>query len=439
MTTITMIVGICVGSGIFFKADDVLMNTGGHVGLSVLVFIIGAFCVIFGAMTLTELAKRSQTSGGVVAYFDEFISGSAGNGMGWFYVFIYFPALSAVISWVSASYTVQLLGINSSLELEILIGFIYMAFFFALNYFSYTAGGRFQNITTVIKLIPLLGVALIGLFWTQPVPTAPAMAQVPAQTGMGWSWLAALAPIAFSFDGWIVSTTITHEVKKPHKTMPIALFLGPIIVLAIYLSYFLGLVEIIGSDYILAAGDGAVSYVGQILFGPLGDTLLTAFVLIAVVGVLNGVSLGYIRLPQSLAEKRMIPGSKTIEKVNPDRGLSSKSALMAFGISFLWLIIHYITQKTGMLGNSDVSEIAIVFSYLAYIILYVKVILMKKDGIITNPFFGYVTPVLAIIGSLIILLGGIISNPQFVPVFLVISFVVCVLGFIHYRRKVKAN
>jgi len=437
LTAISMIVGICVGSGIFFKTDDILLSTGGNVLLSILVFCIGAFCVISGSMTLTEMAKRSKTSGGVVAYFDEFISKDAGNAMGWFYLLIYFPTISAVISWVSANYTVQLLGISSTLELEIGIAFLYLILFFSMNYLSYRLGGRFQSITTIVKLIPLLGVAIIGLFWSQPSPTLSASAEVMTQPNIGWGFLAALAPIAFSFDGWIVSTTITNEVKEPNKTMPLALLLGPLIVLVIYLTYFTGLIQIVGPEYILAAGDGAVSYVGQALFGNVGQKIITLFVLIAVIGVLNGISLGYIRLPQSLAEKGMIPGSESIKEVDEKRKLSPKAALVAFGITAAWLVIHYITQKTGMLGNGDVSEIAIVFSYVMYIILYIRVIHMKRRGIVTNRFFGYITPVLAIIGSLTILVGGVMSNPQYVPIFLVLSLIICILGFMYSRRTRK--
>lgn len=59
-TATTMIIGIVIGSGIFFKADDVLNYTGGSVALGVLVFCIGAFSIIFGSLTLTELSTRTK-------------------------------------------------------------------------------------------------------------------------------------------------------------------------------------------------------------------------------------------------------------------------------------------------------------------------------------------------------------------------------------------
>lgn len=48
-TTIAMIVGIVIGSGIFFKSDNVLVYTNGNIFLGILVFIIAAFSIILEA------------------------------------------------------------------------------------------------------------------------------------------------------------------------------------------------------------------------------------------------------------------------------------------------------------------------------------------------------------------------------------------------------
>lgn len=430
-TTISMIVGICIGSGIFFKADDILVETGGNVWLGVLVFVIGAFCVIFGSITLSQLASRTKKQGGVISYYEEFISSRAASAFGWFQLFVYFPTITAVVSWVSGIYTLSLFNLPSSLELQTAIGFAYLSFFFLLNYFSYKLGGRFQNVTTVVKMIPLIGIGLLGLFWTQSDPSIPSGIALVETSHVGWGWLAALAPIAFSFDGWIVSTSITQEVKHHRRNMPIALAIGPLIVLAVYLTFFLGMVSVVGSDYILTMGDEAINQVGYSIFGASGERILLSFVLIAILGVVNGVSLGYIRLPYILADKGMIPFHQTLLKVDEKKGLSPSSAVLAYFITVFWLGMHYLTQRFDILRGGDISEIAIVFSYLAYILLYVKVLKLKKDKIITSRFLGYVAPILGITGSLIILVGGLFSNPLYSPLFLLFSFVVCVVGYVY--------
>lgn len=434
-TTISMIVGICVGSGIFFKADNILILTHGNVFLSVLVFIIAALCVALGSITIAQLSVRTNASGGIVAYFDEFISKAFGNGFGWFYLAVYYPTILSVVAWVAGLYSLQLLGLPSNLELEMLIGLIFIICAFAMNYLSTTLAGRFQNLTTIGKLVPLIGIGLVSFFWADPSQTTQVTETVAASGQSSFSWIAAIIPVAFSFEGWIVATSIAPEVKNPHRTMPLALLLGPIIVLAIYLAYFIGIINIGGVDDILTLGDGIVSVIGMRLLGSAGDKILTAFILLAVTGVINGLTLGFIRLPQAMALRGFIPNSEKVKRINFRRGLSLPSVKIAFGLTMVWMIVHYFVQKNLLLGAGDISEIAIVFNYVGYILLYVEVIKLSLAGEIPNKWLGIVVPSLAIVGSLMIIIGGYVSNPTYLPFFLLFCFVVSVAGYIYNKRQ----
>lgn len=433
-TAISMIMGITIGSGIFFKVDDILVETGGNTWLGALVFTIGAFCVIFGSISLSQLASRVKNNQGVISYYEEFISTEAAAAFGWYQLFVYFPTIGAIVSWVSGVYTLSLLGIDASLNLQTMIAFIYLSFFFALNYFSYKNGARFQNITTLAKLIPLIGIAIISFFWTAN-PTSVSDNILSNTPSLGVSWLAALAPIAFSFDGWIIATNITQEVKDYQRNMPIALTVGPLLVLFSYLAFYFGMIAIVGTDYIMAAGDQALVQVGFLLFGQIGEKILLLFILLAVLGVVNGLSLGYIRLPQILASKQMVPYSKKIREVNPKQGLSPTATILAYLITLFWLFIHYLSIRWNLLNGGDVSEIAIVFSYLAYAFLYVKVIQLYKNGKIKSIFFGKIAPLLGLLGSFVILIGGLLSNPTYGPVIIGFSAFISLAGYYYTLRR----
>lgn len=435
ITALTMIVGIVVGSGIFFKADDVLKYTGGSIKLGILVFCIGAFSIIFGSLTLTELSMRTQGSGGAVGYYEEFISPKIACGFGWFQVFAYYPTLIAVISWVAGLYTCLLFNLPSTLEMEIFIGLIYMVGIYGLNILSLRLGGYFQNLSTFIKLIPLLGIALIGMFWGSPHPVLPENVELLSKSDVSLGWLAALAPIAFSYDGWIITTSISNEVKNPKKNMTLALIFGPLIVLGVYLLYFIGLNNILGTEYIMSMGNSAVNTVGELLLGNQGSKMMLIFVIISVLGVVNGVTLGSIRMPKALADKKMIPYGEKIAKVHPKFELSLGSCFTSLGVSMIWLVIHYITQKSGIIRTSDVSEVAIVFGYVLYMMLYIKVLKMKKDKMITSYFKGIICPIFGLLGSLIILVGGIVSNPIYGTIFLLFCGIIFMTGCLYYHRS----
>lgn len=436
-TATTMIIGIVIGSGIFFKSDDVLLYTGGNVLLGVALFCLGALSIIFGSLTITELSLRGMKQGGIIGYFEEFTSSRIAGAFGWFQTFVYYPTINVVISWVCAIYMFSLFNINGTLELQVLVGFLVFTFIYALNALSYKLGGYFQNVSTIIKLIPLLLIASVGFFWKGATPQIPADITVVTKSDVGLGWLAALAPIAYSFDGWIISTSIASEVKNPKKNMTLALIIGPIIVLFVYLMYFLGLNHMLGSEYIMSTGNLAINVVGDLLLGSHGFTILMTFIIIAVLGVINGVSLGSIRMPQILASKNMLPHSEGIKKIHPKYEVSLRAVLISYCTTIFWMVMHYVTQKTGVLNGSDISEISIVFSYGCYILLYIKVLKMKEQGIINSTFKGVICPVLALIGAFVILFGSIITNPFYVICFILFCSFVCLIGYI-YTRKSKA-
>lgn len=432
LTAITMIIGIVIGSGIFFKSDDVLQYTDGNIWLGVLVFCIGAISIIFGSITLTELSIRTNKIGGFIAYYEEFISNKIAAAFGWFQIFVYFPTLIAVISWVAGIYTCLLFGIDASLEIEIFIGLGYMTIIYVINILSVRIGGYFQNISTIIKLIPLLFIAVTGIIWGSSGQKISIGLGYGSGKGIGFGWLAALAPVAFSYDGWIIVTSITNEVKDPKKNMPLALIIGPLVILAVYILYFLGLNNILGPEFIMSSGDAAVNRAGELLLGSNGTKVILIFVIISILGVVNGITLGSLRMPQALASKNMLPYGKKIEKINPKLGLSVWSCLISFFVSLFWILIHYIVQKNGILLGSDVSEISIVFSYVCYVLLYLKVMKMRKENVVTSSFKGIISPIFGLMGSAIILIGGIISNPTQVFTFILFCFLICSLGFFYY-------
>lgn len=115
-TVIAMIVGIVIGSGIFFKSDNILLATGGNVPLGVAVFLLGGIGIVFGGLCLGELAARTDRPGGVIAYAEDLAGPPAAAVFGWFQVFVYLPAIITVVSSAVGVYACQLFGWGRSLE-----------------------------------------------------------------------------------------------------------------------------------------------------------------------------------------------------------------------------------------------------------------------------------------------------------------------------------
>lgn len=431
-TAIAMIVGIVIGSGIFFKSDDMLNYTGGNVGLAVLVFCIAAFTIVFGCLTFSQLAALTDKPGGIVTYANEFIGKRWACLFGWFQVFVYYPSLTVLLAWVVGIYVGLTMGWDLTFTGMVGVGLVWFCICFLYNIFSAKIGGLFQEATVIIKLIPLFAIAIGGLIFGDPIAAIqnPSPEAISATTTLAWT--AAIGPIAFSFDGWVISMIVSHEVKDAKRNVPRALVAAPIFVLAAYLMYFLGICGYLGADQVMELGDSAVATAATNLIGPTFASIIFVFVTISVMGTSNGIILGYIRLPYSLALRNALPGSNSLKKIHPTLKMPVNSALFAIGISVVWWIIHFLQNKYSLLINGDIAEIAIAMSYLLYIILYYQVFKLWRKGIIKGFRHGVVYPILASLGSIFVLIGGL-ANPQFI-IFVVICLLFVISGYIYGGR-----
>lgn len=428
-TAIAMIVGIVVGSGIFFKSDNILVATGGSISLGILVFCLAAIAIIFGSLTVSELASRTTQAGGVIAYAEESYNKSIACAFGWFQTFLYFPTLIAVVAWVAGIYICMLFGVESTLNTQILIGLAIVIVLFITNTLSAKIGGYLQNASTVIKLIPLIFIAVAGLIFGDVSQVS--FANITTMKSAGW--ITAIAPIAFSFDGWIVATSIGHEIKDSKKNLPKALIIAPISILLVYIVYFVGICTYLGADTVMSLGDGHVDLISNKILGQFGAKIMLIFVIVSILGAINGLILGLIRLPYSLAIREMFPSSDKISKLDEKINMPLNSALVGFGLCIFWTIVHYLTTKFGLLINSDISEISITVSYVLYILLYVKVFKLGRSGEIKGLWKGTINPILATIGSLIILIGSL-GNQLFFA-YATVCGAVILSAIVFWKRK----
>ncbi len=423
-TATAMVVGIVIGSGVFFKADDVLNAAGGSLTTALTAWIIGGLIMVVTAFVFANIATRIEKVNGVVDYFEEAYGEKAGYLVAWFLTFIYYPTLVAVLAWVSANYTVGLLGLKQGVWP---ISFFYLTGFFLLNYFSPVLAGKWQVTSTVIKLIPLGLVAVVGgvagLISGQTMQNFVHAAQSVSSSGGGLA--VATLSTAFAYEGWIIATVINAELKDAKRTLPRALVVGTIVVMAIYMLYYMGISGVLTNDQVLTEGDAAPVMVISLIFSKLSGTILTVFVIISCLGTLNGLIMGSARGMYSIASRNLGPKAKFFSKVNPKTNSTINSALIGYFLSCMWLVVWY-GNFNGWWGQfMDISELPIAFIYVIYISIYIWVMKTFTDlGSISR----FICPMLAGAGSLYIIWGAI-QKDMFIH-FLAISLVIIGSGYL---------
>lgn len=431
-TAITMLFGIIIGSGIFFKSDDVLRLSNKNMIVGIILFAVAAIAVIFGSLALSQLAMRTDKPGGVVTYAEDFVGMRASCMFGWFETFLYLPTIAAIVAWITGQYVCDLFGWapKDPVVAWMFVGMAVLLLTLITNIISAKLGGAAQNITTVIKLVPLILLAVAGFAFGKPSAEFTSSA-VSLPESMGVGILAAFGPLAFSFDGWVVSTSICHEIKNSKRNLPLALTIAPLGILVLYVLYFVGTTSYFGADRLIELGNAAPLVMANELIGPIGEKLVLVLIIVAVVGTVNGLMLGMIRMPYALAKRNMMPfGNKAFSQVDKKTGMPIKSALFVFGLAMFWLFFHVAALKLNL--NVDISEIAIGVSYCLYIVLYIAVIKLYRSRQIKSVFAGVVVPILAIIGSFIIISGSVTS--AMFPTYFAICAAVVTLAAIYYQR-----
>jgi len=427
-TAIAMVIGIVIGSGVFFKADDVLKASGGSLPTALLAWLIGGAIMVVTAYVFAKIANRIEKVNGLVDYFEEAYGERAGYLVAWFMTIIYYPTLVAVLAWVSANYSINLMGMKEGVWS---LACVYMIFFFLLNIYSPVLAGMWQVSATVIKLIPLALVAVVGTITGLSGGQTFSSFANAAQTVSGGGGLAvATLATAFAYEGWIVATSINAELKDAKRTLPKALFFGSTAVVIIYMLYYLGISGVLSNDQVIAAGDNAPVQVISLIFGQMGGTLLSVFVIISCLGTLNGLIMGASRGMFSMASRGLGPHPGFFAVVDGATNSTRNSALLGFVLSLFWLLVWY-GNFAGWFGQfMDISELPIAFLYVIYISLYIWV--MKRfTGL--GPFDRFVAPVLAATGSLYIIWGAV-QKEMFIHFFLLtIALVIVGLPFMQRR------
>lgn len=429
--SIAMIIGIVIGSGIFFKADDILVQTNGNVAMGCVVLAIGALGIIFGGITISEWAKMTDDAGGLISYMEKAFGKKSAFLLGWFQGTIYFPALTAVVCYVGGMYTINLFP---SLDLKgygvWILATLYLIGLYLLNLFSARLSGFFQTSSMFIKLIPLFLIAILGIVLGHPREVLSSSSITPAALT---SSTAAIVSVAFSYDGWSIAPSICHEIKNAKRNLPLALTIGPIIILIVYVGYFLGISSLIGPEKIMEFGDLAFSLAMNQLFGNLGEKIMLLVVIISVLGTANGLVLANMSLPYSLALRGDLPKSEIIKELHPKYEKSLPSVWISFLFVLGWLVVHFLSlnipflQKVGL----DISAIPIVMMYIFYTALYISVMQQTWKGNIQNKLIGYLCPILATLGAIIIVYGGLTSSNTFI--YLVLSGFILISGILFFR------
>lgn len=394
----SIVVGTVIGSGIFMKPGIVIAATGNST-MALLAWIIGGIITLASGLTIAEVSVKIPKTGGLYHYIEEAYGKFLGFLCGWVQTLVYGPALMGALGLYFGTLVAGFFGLADNTK--IVIGILTMLFLVIMNLLGTQFGGFIQNISTIGKLIPILLIAVFGIFKgnTHILHMASGTQQA---AGMGAAVLATL----WAYDGWMNVGYMAGEMKNPAKTLPRAIISGILIVITAYLTVNIAMLHVMPANKIVQLGPNAASTAATLLFGNVGGKLISIGIMVSIFGCLNGKILTFPRIPYAMSESGLLPGKKFLSSVHP-------KFKTPFGATICQLVIAILMM---LFGNPDyLSNVAIFAVFIFYGLAFFAVFLLRKKGTGSSgdykvPLYP-ITPIVAILGALYIVGSTLISTP----------------------------
>lgn len=438
-TAIAMVVGIVIGSGIFFKAEKILLATGGNLKIGMLAWLVGGFIALSCACTFAQFETTYTTENGIVGYAERIVGSRYAYYLGWFLATMYYPSLTACLAWVSARYTCVLLGYDVISGESMTLTLFYLILLFFINTLAPYFAGKLQVSFTVLKLIPILAMGIFGTYMGMKNGLiVENFSSTLVDTSVSHPFFSALVATAFAYEGWILATTIGGELKNSTHILPLALIFGVASITLIYLIYYIGLAGAVPNDTVMNHGEEGARIAFSSLFGEGIGSLLFVFVVLSCLGTCNGLMMGCSRGFFTLAQLGKGPFPKLLSQVDPSSNMPTNSGITGLLLTSLWVFYFYFGTLTNQLGPFvfDASEVPIITLYAMYIPLFY--LFMKKNS--GKPIYQrYLIPICAICSCLFITVSGIYSYGLDLFYYLILYIFIMLLGFYFEKNRIPLS
>ena len=369
LTTTSLVVGNMIGVGIFVL--PAVLSSYGSISL------LGWIFTATGALILAKIFSNFSRiivskSGGPYIYskagFGDFIGFLVAWGY-WIACWVGNGAIAIAIIG-AASFFIPELATNSILSVSLGLALIWI--FTWINARGIKDSGKIQLVTTIFKILPLLFVIIVGLFFFE-------FDNFPAFNLTGESNFSAISAVAtltlYAFLGIECATIPAGNIENPDKTIPRATMLGTIIVTILYILGTVVLFGVLPLD-ILQNSPAPFAEAAKIIGGNYGGYFVAVGVLISGIGVLNGWILITGQISMATAKDDLFPDFFKKENKN---GAPVNGFIIGGVLSSVVMLMNY---AEGLVEQFEfivqLTVLVILMPYLFTAASYALIVIEKK-------------------------------------------------------------
>ncbi len=435
----SIVVGTVIGSGIFLVPQDMI----GYVGSPAVLFavwIFGGILSLFGALTYAELAAAMPEAGGEYVYLREAYGPFWGYLYGWTQMWVAkagsVATLATAFFYYLANFHPELDGVLYTLHLPIgpeggpleirygqLLAMSVIVVLAFVNYLGVKFGGGVQVATTAVKVGLIAAIIAIGLGTSHgSIANYSSSISVP---GGAAGFFAALVGALWAYDGWNNVSMVSSEIRRPQRSLPLALIAGTAIVIAIYLLANLAYFYVLPASDVARSSRVAADMMSRI-FGPAGAGAVSIAAMASIFAALNGSILSGARVPYAMARDGLF--FRAVARVNP-RYHTPGISILALSA---WSAVLVLSGRYRQLYTYVVFASWILYGMTAASVL----VLRRKRPEMVRPYktVGYPwVPVLFVLGSLAVVFFTFRQSPR--ESIMGLGFIFLGLPFYFHWRK----
>jgi len=397
-----IVIGTVIGSGIFLVPSTVLRQTGGAVGLAMLVWVVAGALSLLGALTYGEMGAANPDAGGLYVYIRDAFGSLPAFLYGWTAFAVISSASVATLAVAFSTYLQQFVSLpplGAKLVAVAMVGVV-----MTINIRGTRQGADVQVVSTAIKagaiLVMSVLLLVLGRGWSAPGVTMwPAAGSGSIISGVGLAMIAVL----WAYEGWQYVTFSAGETIDAQRTFPRGIIIGTAIIIGIYLLANVAYIAALGAPAAAQAERVAAASVSATL-GPAAGKIIAAVILVSMFSAANGITLTAPRMYYAMARDRVFFAK--LAEVHPRFGTPA----LAIGISSVWAMVLAASGTFEQLLTYVVFTGWIFYALGALAIFVYRRRAPNAAATFRTP--GYpLTPILFVLSAAAIVVNTVVSQP----------------------------
>jgi basic amino acid/polyamine antiporter, APA family len=331
---LTMIaIGASIGSGIF-RTPGKIVAALHQPQLVIMIWVLGGIIALCGALTFGELGGMFPRAGGIYVYLREAFGDKVGFLYGWSNLLIMNTGSMAGLAFTFSSYMNHLMPVN-----ETIMSIAIVIIVTIINIFGIKNSEIFTSIFTTLKVIGIICIVIAGAFFASNytlangsiVKGALQLSPPTAPDNISKAIAIALVGVLWSYGGWQHTSYLSGEAKNPKKNIPLAMFIGALVVTICYVTVNIAYLNLLPVDTF--ANSKAVASDAISTISTTGSNWISILIMISTFGTLGIYAMSLPRVYFAMANDGLF--FKKLTYVHP----KYQTPIYAILIQSAWAIV----------------------------------------------------------------------------------------------------